>query len=152
MHEGTFGEVVEKIRGKDPRYDAEAYFFVREALDFTSQMLNKPAEGSQRHVTGQELLEGVRSFALQEFGPIASTVLKTWGITKTGDFGNIVFNLVEEGVLGKTDKDSKKDFNEGYDFKDAFTKPFLPKTKKKARATKEKNAPTAKKQQPRKKK
>lgn len=129
MQEEAFLKVIEKIRKKDSRYETEAYFFVREALDFTSKMLNKPAEGVQRHVKGQELLDGIKDYAIQEFGPIALTVLTTWGIRRTEDFGEIVFNLVDNGVLGKTEEDSRADFAGGYDFQTAFTLPFLPKSK-----------------------
>lgn len=130
MQENVFLEVINNICNKDGRYAVEAYLFVRQALDTTVKALNKPKEGPGRHVTGQELLEGIRCFALQEFGPMSLTVLHTWNIYGTDDFGNIVFNLVESGVLGSTSEDSKADFSDGYDFDEAFKKPFLPKLKK----------------------
>ena len=130
MQENVFLEVINNICTKDDRYAPEAYLFVRQALDTTVKALDKPKEGPGRHVTGQELMEGIRLFTLQEFGPMSLTVLHTWNIYKTGDFGNIVFNLVESGVLGSTEKDSKTDFSAGYDFDEAFKKPFLPKSKK----------------------
>ncbi len=126
MREAAFMESVKRIRERDQRYDIEAYFFIREALDFTMKMLEKPDEGPARHVSGGELLEGIRRFALNEFGPITLKVLNTWGIRKTDDIGEIVFNLVESGELGKTDKDRREDFAGGFDFEDAFAKPFLP--------------------------
>ncbi len=127
MHENAFAKIVERIHEQDSRYDPETYFFVREALDYTSRTLKKPAQGDRRHVTGQELLEGIRAYAIQEYGPLALTVLTAWGVKHTEDFGNIVFNLVQSGVLGKTDRDQRDDFTNGYDFHDAFTKPYLPK-------------------------
>jgi uncharacterized repeat protein (TIGR04138 family) len=126
MHKHTFGEALGLILGEDPRYTADAYGFVREGLDFTIKMRNKPESGPGRHVSGQELLEGLRLLALQEFGPLACTVLKSWGVTRTEDFGEIVFNLVNKGVLGKTPEDRKEDFAGGYDFHAAFVQPFLP--------------------------
>lgn len=129
MQENAFLEIINKICEKDSRYPVEAYLFVRQALDTTVKALDKPKEGPGRHVTGQELLEGIRLFTLQEFGPMSLTVLNTWGISNTDDFGNIVFNLVESGILGSTAEDSKADFSAGYDFDDAFKKPFLPKAK-----------------------
>jgi len=126
MRESAFSKVVAEICEKDRRYNAEAYFFVREALDFTSKILNKPSRGRDRHVTGSELLEGIQRHALQEFGPMALTVLNTWGIKATEDFGEIVFNLVASGTLGRTEEDRKEDFTNRYDFFDAFAKPFLP--------------------------
>jgi uncharacterized repeat protein (TIGR04138 family) len=126
MQEIPFADVVRDIREKDPRYETEAYFFIRNALDFTAKLLGKPRKGPDRHITGQELLEGIRTYVLQEFGPMAVTVLGTWGVKTTEDFGELVFNLVDAGVLGRTQRDNKKDFAGGYDFGEAFSKPFLP--------------------------
>jgi uncharacterized repeat protein (TIGR04138 family) len=120
-------QTVREICEKDTRYLPEGYIFVLEALEFTAKMLNKPAKsGRERHVAGRELLEGVRHYAIQEFGPMALTVLSSWGLTRSEDFGEIVFNLVDSGKLRKTEEDSKADFANGYDFADAFTRPFLP--------------------------
>lgn len=126
MKKSAFSDALDDIVAKDPRYQVNAYLFVREALDFTIKMLNKPREGAGRHVRGSELLEGMRKYALQEFGPMAKTVLNTWGIHQCLDFGHLVFNLVEAGVLGKTDDDHLQDFSGGYDFDEAFRKPFRP--------------------------
>jgi uncharacterized repeat protein (TIGR04138 family) len=126
MQETPFVEVVKAIRAQDRRYEEDGYFFVRNALDFTAKTLGKPSTGANRHITGGELLEGIRAFAIQEFGPMALTVFHTWGIRTTEDFGEIVFNLVEAGVLGKTDTDRRSDFSDGFDFREAFARPFLP--------------------------
>ena len=126
MAELDFKVTVRGICARDTRYPQEAYTFVREALDFTVKALNRPAGNQPRHVTGPELLDGIREYAIHEFGPMASTVFKSWGIGKTEDFGEIVFNLVESGILGKTETDKKEDFSNGYDFFNAFVKPFLP--------------------------
>jgi len=126
MYEAEFMEAVMTICTKDPRYDPQAYIFVREALDYTVKKLEKPAEGPGRHVSGQELLGGLRDYALQQFGPLSLTVLSTWGIKCTADFGELVFNLVDAGKLGSTEEDRKEDFGDGYDFKEVFAKPFLP--------------------------
>ncbi len=114
-------ELLQGILDRDPRYTAEAYTFVRAGLDHTVRRLETP-----RHVSGQELLDGIREFALAEFGPMSKTVLNSWGILRTEDVGEIVFNMVETGLLGKTDKDSRADFANGYDFDEAFRKPFQP--------------------------
>lgn len=119
-------EALRQIVREDPRYDLDAYLFLREALDVSVRLFNKPADGPARHVTGRELLEAIRQHALQEFGPMALTVLNSWGVRETADFGDIVFNMVERGVLGKTDEDKKEDFRGCYDFVDAFQKPYLP--------------------------
>jgi len=127
MNDTAYTEAIDQIYAKDPRYDRMAYVFVREALDFAVKTLDKPTDGPARHVTARELLEGIRAYALEEFGPMALTVLRAWGVKRTDDFGEIVFNLVEAGKLGKTEEDSKKDFASGYDFHETFAKPFLPK-------------------------
>ena len=129
MKKISFQEAVEEIVQKNPQYDVESYFFVREALDFTIKLFNKPHEGPEKHVSGSELLDGIRKFALKEFGPITRTVLNRWGINRCEDFGELVFLMVDNGILGKTDDDRKEDFSGGYDFDDAFTKPFLPSRK-----------------------
>ncbi len=129
MHEVNIEEAVETIRAKDPRYQREAYAFVREALDYTQKSISKGSGGRARHITGQELLSGIRDFALAQFGPMAMTVFEEWGIHACGDFGEIVFNMIEIGLLAKTEKDSRADFENGYDFREAFRKPFLPSDK-----------------------
>jgi uncharacterized repeat protein (TIGR04138 family) len=126
----NFDEVLEKIVAKDSRYTREAYLFVREALDHTQKMIGKaPKDDLPRHVSGQQLLEGARDFAIQQYGPMAMTVLNEFGIQRCEDFGELVFNMVENSLLAKTDKDSRDDFKGGYDFEDAFRKPFLPKNR-----------------------
>jgi uncharacterized repeat protein (TIGR04138 family) len=129
MQEPNFEEAVERIRAKDPRYTRDAYLFVREALDHTQKAIGKDKSGHLRHVTGKELLAGIRGFALGQFGPMAMMVLEEWGIHDCRDFGEIVFNLVESGFLAKTDTDSRDDFADGYDFAEVFRKPFLPASK-----------------------
>ena len=121
MNTPSAEELLEGILTRDPRYTVEAYIFVRGGLEFTVRSLKKP-----RHVSGQELLAGIREFAIKEFGPMTKTVLNSWGIERTEDVGEIVFNLVETGLLGKTDEDNRADFANGYDFEEAFRKPFKP--------------------------
>lgn len=124
MNDTSFQEAVLELCKKDTRYAAEAYYFLREGLDFTVKALQRSTNGAPRHVSGRELLEGLRDYALQEFGPMALTVLNAWGITRTEDFGEMVFNLVEAGKLGKTEQDSRADFADGYDFQETFAKPY----------------------------
>jgi uncharacterized repeat protein (TIGR04138 family) len=129
MQELSFEEGLEQILRKDRRYHPDAYLFVREALDHTQKAIVKENRGRMRHVTGQELLAGIREYALTQFGPMAITVFEEWGIHDCCDFGEIVFNMVETSLLAKTDKDSRADFEGGYTFEDAFRKPFLPQSK-----------------------
>jgi uncharacterized repeat protein (TIGR04138 family) len=131
MHEATFDEGLELILAKDTRYHRDAYFFLREALDHTQKSIVKENRGQMRHVTGQELLGGIREFTLSQFGPMAITLLEEWGIRNCRDFGELVFNMIEVKLLAKTDQDSLVDFDGGYDFEEAFRKPFLPATKQK---------------------
>lgn len=126
MKKISFQESVERMVQEDPRYCREVYYFLREALDFTIKLFEKPAEGPSRHVSGGELLDGIRQYAIKEYGPITKTVLNRWGIRCCEDFGEVVFLMVEKGVLGKTDEDRKEDFSGGYDFESAFVKPFQP--------------------------
>ncbi len=132
MHEINFDEAVEQILAKDPRFARDAYLFVREALDFTQKLIGRENRGGIRHITGQELLEGIRQFALQQFGPMTVTVFEEWGVKSCRDFGDIVFNMVEISLLAKTDKDSHDDFQNGYDFTGAFSKPFWPQSRLKS--------------------
>src|SRR5262249_47775149 len=90
-------EAVDLITAKDARYQREAYHFVREALDRTQQAIAKRTLEDIRHVSGQELLAGIRDFALSEFGPMALMLLNEWGIHNSRDFGEIVFNMIENG-------------------------------------------------------
>ena len=134
MQEVNFDEAVEKILGTDVRFHRDAYTFVREALDFTQKLISKENKGTVRHVTGQELLDGIRQYSLIQFGPMTMTVLEEWGIHQSKDFGDIVFNMVEIGLLARTEKDTRDDFQNGYNFTDAFRKPFWPENKLKAEA------------------
>jgi uncharacterized repeat protein (TIGR04138 family) len=129
MQEINFDEKVEMILAKDARYARDAYSFVRESLDHTQKSIGKENRGQVRHITGQELLDGIRQFALNQFGPMAVTVLEEWGVRNSRDFGEIVCNMVEIELLAKTDNDNRDDFNNGYDFTDAFRKPFWPPSK-----------------------
>lgn len=128
MQKIGFSEALEQIVAADPRFDREAYLFLRDALDFTIKSRKKQKSDLSRHVTGQELLEGVRLFALQEFGPMVPTVLDSWGVKQCGDIGDMVFNLIHAGIFGKTETDTVEDFKNGYGFHEAFVQPFLPET------------------------
>jgi len=107
------------IAQKHGRYKANAYRFTLEAVHHTVDRLHEP-----RHVNGGELLDGIRDLALNRFGPMAKTVFQQWGVERTEDFGEIVFQLVEQGLLGKTEADQRSDFARGYDFDEAFVRNF----------------------------
>lgn len=111
----SFLEKIEKIIAGDGQYKFEAYSFVMAALHYAVSKFEKP-----RHVTGKELLEGIRRYALDQYGPLARTVLNYWGIFETEDFGKIVFALVDAGILRKQPEDKIEDFKGIYQFKEAF--------------------------------
>lgn len=131
MEQKDFGEVIEFIRKEDPRYSKQAYLFVRQGLDYTIRNLKEQSAPQQdKHVSGQELLSGIRDFALKQYGPMAYTLLDFWGVKRCEDIGEIVYNLVDHGVLGKTENDRKEDFSSVFDFREAFLHPFLPESKR----------------------
>lgn len=107
--------VLSRLCLKDSRYKIDAYTFVLAALNVTMQALKRNG-----HVSGQELTSGIKDFAIREYGRMARTVFEHWGIKTTEDFGHIVFNMVDAGVLGKTETDNIDDFKNGFDFKKAF--------------------------------
>ena len=121
-----FAEAVARLCARDSRYPPQAYLFLNEGLIHTLQQV-KDKEGRARQITGAELSDGLRHYALLQFGPLALTVLARWNIHATRDFGEIVFALLAAGLLGKTDEDKIEDFDHLFDFHEAFRTPFLPK-------------------------
>jgi len=132
----TFAELL----AFDPRYKREAYGFVFDALRYAHDTLGLGTETptetidapegveateGQRHLTGGELSDAIRRYALEQFGFMAMNVLESWGIRKTGDFGDIVFNLIEIGEMSKTKHDRREDFDDIYDFEEAFRRDFV---------------------------
>lgn len=117
--DADFYEKIEKIVDQDTRYKVAAYAFVMLALNYTLTKLDRP-----RHVTGKELLQGIREFGIQQYGPMAKTVFNYWGVSTTRDFGEIVFKLVENKLLGKTEEDRIEDFVDVYDFEEEFVRKY----------------------------
>lgn len=114
----------DKLKGRAGRFPPEAFCFVQEGLRHTVERLHgeheDEPEGS-RHVSGQELCLGLRDFAIRQYGLLARTVLESWGIRRTEDFGRIVFAMVEAELMKKTDDDSLDDFQEVFEFDEAFS-------------------------------
>ena len=122
---------------RDRRFHFDAYVFIFEALRYAQEKLGmgrqqpslgesddpEEAEGEQ-HVTGQELCEAIRQYALQQYGYMAKSVLNHWGIYGTGDFGEIVFNLIEIGQMRKTEHDRREDFENVFDFETDLTRNY----------------------------
>ncbi len=121
-------EQIDKIRTlvrEDPRYPFDAYIFLLQALEYTTTRV----VGEKRHVAGKELLEGIRQFAIEAFGPLTLMVFKAWGVRRTEDWGEMVWSLVQRELMGKTPEDRKEDFADGYVFSDAFApERLLPET------------------------
>ena len=118
---------------RDPRYRVEAYQFVREGLDYAQRVLGmggsrplrrgeKPA--AESHLTGQELCEALRQFALEQFGFMAKWVLNSWGIHATSDFGELVYNMIAVNLMRKSETDRQEDFSGVYDFDEVFVRQF----------------------------
>lgn len=114
-----FAFKISKIIEKDSRYDAEAYGFIMATLHYTLSKLKE-----RRHISGRDLLEGIREYSLRQYGPMTRTVLEHWGIKDTADFGEIVFNLVEIGLMKKRPEDTKEEFKGVYDFESTFDRPY----------------------------
>ncbi len=113
--EALIDERIQALSDRDGRYKAEAYSFVLAALSYTIGRV-----GEVRHVSGQELLEGLKELSMESYGPMAKEVLNHWGIRSSTDVGRVVFDLVNEGLLSKTDSDSVDDFKDGFDFEEEF--------------------------------
>ncbi len=112
---------------RDGRYSPEAFRFLFESLDHAVRLAGKEAaEGPERHVTGQEVLAGMRAQASEVFGPLAAHVWRSWGVRETIDWGRIVFLLVEDGMLKRQDGDDVEDFRDGFDFDAAFEADYDP--------------------------
>jgi len=110
---------VREIAEQDGRYSIDSYLFLFEALAFAQAKFRK-----KTHVRGKELLEGIKELALERFGPMSKSVFEHWGVKATDDFGEIVFLLVKNGLLGKTSDDKKGDFHAIYSFDDVFVKDY----------------------------
>jgi uncharacterized repeat protein (TIGR04138 family) len=127
--------ILELLR-RDPRYRPDAYRFVFEALRYGQEELGlgqpdgagdeTDVDESVRHVTGQQLCEAIRRYALQQYGPLAKHVLDHWGVHTTGDFGDIVFNLIDIGQMKKTESDRREDFDDVFDFDEGLREAFEP--------------------------
>jgi uncharacterized repeat protein (TIGR04138 family) len=126
MSKVPFEKAVEDAVRADSRYAADAYIFLRDALDVTIKTMQQNRRDAVHHVSGAELCEGVRDYALQQYGPMVPTIFDAWGIAKTRDIGEMVFNLIRTGAFSRSDSDKIEDFDDIFTFQDAFEKPFLP--------------------------
>jgi uncharacterized repeat protein (TIGR04138 family) len=129
-----------KLLKKDRRYKFDAYVFVFEALNYAQKVLGLGAENpseeeeegessasekrAERHLTGQQLCEAIRLYALEQYGYMAKCVLNSWGVSRTSDFGNIVFNLIDIKQMKKTRHDRREDFDDVFDFEEGLLQDF----------------------------
>ncbi len=116
-----FMQKVSALAAEEGRHDVQAYLFVFQALEHTLRRI-----GRRRHVTGQELLKGIKDLALANFGAMGKAVFNQWGVRDSTDFGHIVFSLVAAGLMSKTDTDDISDFSEGFDFDETFEVEYVP--------------------------
>lgn len=112
-------EIFDQLRERHPRFHGKAYLFLLSSLQSVMEELEEP-----RHISGRELAQGVRALALQRYGPMARTVLEHWGIHTTEDLGEIVFALVDLGILTKQSEDRREDFRGVFDFEEAFEEDY----------------------------
>ena len=114
-------EKIQTVRRRDRRFSRLAYYFVLDALDYTMSHLGRDAlTGEERHVGGRELLAGIQEYASDQFGPMAALVFERWGVRRSSDFGEIVFNLIDAELLSRRPTDSRLDFVDGTDFRETF--------------------------------
>ena len=114
-------EKIQGVRRRDRRFSRHAYYFVLDALDFTMTRLGREQmNGEERHIGGRELLAGIQEHAGEQFGPMAALVFERWGVRRSGDFGEIVFNLIDAELLSRRASDSRLDFVDGIDFRETF--------------------------------
>jgi len=116
---------IRKLSREDGRFRAEAFVFLFESLEPAVKLAGRDeAQGTDRHITGQELVEGLRSEATRMFGPLAAQVWRSWGVNSALDWGHIVFLLVNEGLLNRREEDTIDDFREGFDFDQSFVEEY----------------------------
>lgn len=122
----TLRQVLDKICERDERYQREAYPFVIEAVQTVAKGISELDPEMGKQISGLELAFGVRDLALKRFGPMAFMVFAEWGIHTTDDIGAMVYNLIDAGQLGKSGSDNIEVFDDLYDFRETFVKPFEP--------------------------
>jgi|TARA_B100000809_G_scaffold266262_1_gene328125 uncharacterized repeat protein (TIGR04138 family) len=126
--------ILMKLVESDLRYKLDAYLFVRDGLTYAQDVLHvgadedevesSPETEREKHLTGQQLCEALRKYALDQYGYMAKTVLNSWGLTSTSDFGEVVYNMIGEKLMKKSESDQRKDFDDIFDFEAAFQQNF----------------------------
>lgn len=131
MQSTQFMDAVQAVIVRDSRYDVSAYYFLKDALEFTvKRAMDQSRQGEHRHVSASELIHGFRDLALDEFGPMAATLMREWRVLSCSDIGAMVFLLIEEGAFGKQDSDTEEDFANLFNLIETLEAPYLPKNSK----------------------
>lgn len=144
----NFEDILSKMVEADQRYHRDAYIFLREALEHTQKAIGRSGQERVRHITPRELLEGIREYGLASFGPMTHTVFAEWGLHSCLDFGHMVFRMVENNLLRKTEQDRLEDFEGAYSFEEAFEKPFWPAARRPSRPLQPPHPPEPPRQEP----
>lgn len=121
-----FDAALDSLLAADSRYARESYHFVREVLEASQTRRRSRGRRSSEQVRARELLERIRVEAIEQFGPMTCAVFEDWGVLSCEDFGEIVFNMMSEGIVLKGRRDRREDFRDGFDFAEAFRAPFEP--------------------------
>lgn len=130
MHDvEKFQDAIKRIIEVDPRYSPDAYDFIGKAVTYTAKRLKRHKKNGNPHVSGKELLEGVCHYATTQFGPMANAVMREWGLTSGRAVGDVVFNMINERLLRKSENDTLDDFDIDFDFEAELAKPFQPRRK-----------------------
>ncbi|MEM9825599.1 MAG: Minf_1886 family protein [Planctomycetota bacterium] len=126
-------QAMRKLLKEDDRYKIEAYQFIREALQYANENSigfaetkshDDGGETATRHVSGQQLCQACREYAVEQYGFLAKMVLGSWGIRSTSDLGDLVYNLIKIGQMRKSENDRREDFNDVFEFDSAFEPQF----------------------------
>jgi uncharacterized repeat protein (TIGR04138 family) len=127
MDQKSEDKAIEAILREDLRFAGEAYELVVDALRVAAKGRRKSASGARiARLDAAGLLDAVRSFALEEYGPMTLTLLQSWNVRNCRDIGEVVFNLARRGVVALEPGDRRESFQEGFDFEEAFRRPFEP--------------------------
>ena len=126
--------ILMKLVESDSRYKLDAYLFVRDGLTYAQEVLqigteeaesaSPPREEKEKHLTGQQLCQALRQYALDQYGYMAKTVLNSWGLHSTGDFGEVVYNMISEKLMKKSETDRREDFDNVFDFEESLQQSF----------------------------
>ena len=126
MKNDNLSVTIKRIIENDSRFHPDAYIFINDAVKFTIDNINMRADRSNRHISGKELLDGIKDFAMSKFGPMSYEVLSSWGLEDSLSIGYVVFNMVDYKLLGKSNNDSITDFDNSYNLREELSSPFLP--------------------------